>query len=208
MKNNLIPIVVERENNSERSYDLYSKMLKDRIIFLQGEITDAMANTIVLQLLHLESENPTAPIYMYINSPGGSVTAGLAIKDTMDYIECPVYTIGLGMCASMGAFLLASGEHGYRYALKNTSIMIHQVLGGAQGQVTDMEIRVNFSKSLKDKLNKYLSEYTKGKTDYNTMVNLCERDNFLTPSEAKHIGLIDHVVNSKKDIMEEVENEM
>ena len=203
MNNNLIPMVVERENNSERSYDLYSKMLKDRIIFLQGEVSDAMANTIVLQLLHLESENPTAPIFMYLNTPGGSVTAGLAIKDTMDYIECPVYTIGLGMCASMGAFLLASGEPGYRYALKNATIMIHQVLGGTQGQVTDMEIRVNFSKSLKDKLNRYLSEYTQGKTDYETMVRLCERDNFLTPNEALEIGLIDHVVNSKKDIIME-----
>ena len=127
---NLIPMVLEKEGNSERSYDLLSKMLKDRIIFLQGEVTDASANLIVSELLFLEGENPTAPITMYINSPGGSVTAGLAIKNTMDYISGPVHTIGMGMCASMGAFLLASGEYGHRYVLPDTTVMRQQVLGG------------------------------------------------------------------------------
>lgn len=207
--NNLIPMVIERENNSERSFDLYSKMLKDRIIFLQGEVNDAMSNTIVLQLLHLEAVDPNAPIFMYINSPGGSVTAGLGIKDTMSYIKCPVYTIGIGMCASMGAFLLASGEPGHRYALKNTSIMIHQVLGGTQGQVTDMRIRLEFSESLNDKLMKYLSEYTQGKVDEAEMRRLCDRDNFLTPEKTAEYGLIDHVVTSREDIeMEERQYEM
>lgn len=198
--NNLVPMVLEREGKTERAFDLYSKMLNDRIIFLQGEIGDAMANIIVSQLLYLESENPTAPITMYINSPGGSVTAGLAIKNTMDYITCPVHTVCVGMAASMGAFLLASGERGYRYSMKDSTVMIHQVLGGAQGQVTDMEIRVAYSRSLKDKLNKYLSEYTYGKKTYDEMVALCERDNFLTPEEALEIGLIDKVIVRRNEV--------
>lgn len=195
---NLIPMVLEKEGNSERSYDLLSKMLKDRIIFLQGEVTDASANLIVSELLFLEGENPTAPITMYINSPGGSVTAGLAIKNTMDYISCPVHTIGMGMCASMAAFLLASGEQGHRYVLPDATVMIHQVLGGFQGQATDISIHAKYTLSLKEKMNKYLSEYTNGKTTYDEMVELCERDNFLTANQALEIGLIDKIVKSRK----------
>ena len=195
---NLIPMVLEKEGNSERSYDLLSKMLKDRIIFLQGEVTDASANLIVGELLFLEGENPTAPITMYINSPGGSVTAGLAIKNTMDYISCPVHTIGMGMCASMAAFLLASGEQGHRYVLPDATVMIHQVLGGFQGQATDISIHAKYTLSLKEKMNKYLSEYTNGKTTYDEMVKLCERDNFLTANQALEIGLIDKIVKNRK----------
>ena len=195
---NLIPMVLEKEGNSERSYDLLSKMLKDRIIFLQGEVTDASANLIVSELLFLEGENPTAPITMYINSPGGSVTAGLAIKNTMDYISCPVHTIGMGMCASMAAFLLASGEQGHRYVLPDATVMIHQVLGGFQRQATDISIHAKYTLSLKEKMNKYLSEYTNGKTTYDEMVKLCERDNFLTANQALEIGLIDKIVKNRK----------
>ena len=195
---NLIPMVLEKEGNSERSYDLLSKMLKDRIIFLQGEVTDASANLIVSELLFLEGENPTAPITMYINSPGGSVTAGLAIKNTMDYISCPVHTIGMGMCASMAAFLLASGEQGHRYVLPDATVMIHQVLGGFQGQATDISIHDKYTLNLKEKMNKYLSEYTNGKTTYDEMVKLCERDNFLTANQALEIGLIDKIVKNRK----------
>ena len=195
---NLIPMVLEKEGNSERSYDLLSKMLKDRIIFLQGEVTDASANLIVSELLFLEGENPTAPITMYSNSPGGSVTAGLAIKNTMDYISCPVHTIGMGMCASMAAFLLASGEQGHRYVLPDATVMIHQVLGGFQGQATDISIHAKYTLSLKEKMNKYLSEYTNGKTTYDEMVKLCERDNFLTANQALEIGLIDKIVKNRK----------
>ena len=195
---NLIPMVLEKEGNSERSYDLLSKMLKDRIIFLQGEVTDASANLIVSELLFLEGENPTAPITMYINSPGGSVTAGLAIKNTMDYISCPVHTIGMGMCASMAAFLLASGEQGHRYVLPDATVMIHQVLGGFQGQATDISIHAKYTLSLKEKMNKYLSEYTNGKTTYDEMVKLCDRDNFLTANQALEIGLIDKIVKNRK----------
>ena len=196
---NLIPMVLEKEGNSERSYDLLSKMLKDRIIFLQGEVTDASANLIVSELLFLEGENPTAPITMYINSPGGSVTAGLAIKNTMDYISCPVHTIGMGMCASMAAFLLASGEQGHRYVLPDATVMIHQVLGGFQGQATDISIHAKYTLSLKEKMNKYLSEYTNGKTTYDEMVKLGERDNFLTANQALEIGLIDKIVKNRKN---------
>ena len=195
---NLIPMVLEKEGNSERSYDLLSKMLKDRIIFLQGEVTDASANLIVSELLFLEGENPTAPITMYINSPGGSVTAGLAIKNTMDYISCPVHTIGMGMCASMAAFLLASGEQGHRYVLPDATVMIHQVLGGFQEQATDISIHAKYTLSIKEKRNKYLSEYTNGKTTYDEMVKLCERDNFLTANQALEIGLIDKIVKNRK----------
>lgn len=197
-KNNLIPMVVEREGNSERSYDLFSRMLKDRILFIQGEVRDDMANLAVSQLLFLESEDPHTPITLYINSPGGSVTAGLAIKNTMNYISCPVHTVGMGMCASMGAFLLASGEPGHRYVMKDTIVMIHQVLSGYQGQATDMGIHYEYTKSLKDKLNKYLSEYTNGKVSYEEMVELCERDNFLTAERAVQLGLVDEIITKRE----------
>lgn len=190
---NLVPMVLEKEGNSERSYDLFSKMLKDRIIFLQGEVSDGMANLIVSQLLFLEAESPELPITMYVNSPGGSVTAGLAIKNTMDYIKCPVHTVGMGMCASMGAFLLASGEKGHRTVLKDTTVMIHQVLGGYQGQATDINIHAAYTTRLKDILNQYLTDYTFGKVSYEEMCNLCERDNFLTAEKAVELGLVDNV---------------
>lgn len=190
----LIPNVITRNGNSERVADIYSTMLEKRIIFVQGEVNDAMANTIVAQLLYLEMENPTSPITLYINSPGGSVTAGLAIKDTMDYVSCPVHTVGIGSCASMGAFLLASGEPGQRRVLKNTSVMIHQPLGGYQGQATDILIHAERISNLKETLTKYLSDYTQGRVDYDTMVGMCERDNFLTADEAVYYGLVDEVV--------------
>lgn len=190
----LIPNVITRNGNSERVADIYSTMLEKRIIFVQGEVNDAMANTIVAQILYLEMENPTSPITLYINSPGGSVTAGLAIKDTMDYVSCPVHTVGIGSCASMGAFLLASGEPGQRRVLKNTSVMIHQPLGGYQGQATDILIHAERISNLKETLTKYLSDYTQGRVDYDTMVGMCERDNFLTADEAVYYGLVDEVV--------------
>lgn len=198
VQNNLIPMVIKREGNSERSYDLFSRMLEDRILFVQGEVRDDMANLIVSQLLYLESEDPQAPITMYVNSPGGSVTAGLAIKNTMDYITSPVHTVGMGMCASMGAFLLASGEKGNRTVMKDTTVMIHQVLGGYQGQATDIGIHYDYTKSLKDKLNKYLSDYTYGKVSYEEMVELCERDNFLTAERALELGLVDKIVDKRE----------
>lgn len=194
----LVPMVLDREGNSERSYDLYSKMLKDRIIFLQGEVNDIMANTIVSQILYLEAENPNLPIDMYINSPGGSVTAGLAIANTMQFVKSPVHTIGMGMCASMGAFLLAAGEKGNRSVLKDTTVMIHQVSSGTSGQVTDQQITLEFSLLLKNKLNKYLSDWTYGKVDYDTMVGMCERDNYLTAENALEVGLIDIVLEKRK----------
>lgn len=194
MTNNLVPMVLTKEGNTERVMDLASRMLQDRIVFLNGEVNDVSSYLIVSQLMFLNSENPNEPINLYINSPGGSVTAGLAIKAAMDYVNAPVHTYGMGMCASMGAFLLASGEPGFRHVLPDTTVMIHQVLGGAEGQVTDMKIRVAFAESLKIKLNTYLTEYTNGKTSYDDMVAACERDNFLTPEQAMEMGLIDNIV--------------
>jgi ATP-dependent Clp protease protease subunit len=194
-KNNLIPMVIEQSDRGERSFDIYSRLLRERIIFVHGEVEDGMGDTIVAQLLLLEAEDPSKEIIMYINSPGGSVTAGLAIKNTMDYIKCDVRTIGMGMCASMGAFLLASGTKGKRGALKDTTIMIHQVLGGFRGQATDIMIHAEYTKFLKDKLNNYLAEYSGGKTTYDEMVQACERDNFLTAETAKDkYGLIDEII--------------
>lgn len=197
-KNTLIPMVLQKEGNSERSYDLYSKMLCDRIIFLQGEVEDNMANLIVSQLLFLESESPTESITLYVNSPGGSVTAGLAIINTMKFIKCKVHTIGIGMCASMGACILAAGEKGHRVVLQDTTVMIHQVSSGTKGQVTDQEIAIEFSKSLKKKLNQYLSDWTYGKVDYDTMVQMCERDNYLSSEKALEAGLIDEILTERK----------
>lgn len=195
-----VPVVVESDGKIERSFDIYSRLLRDRIIFLHGEVNDAMADTIVAQLLLLEAEDPSQDITMYINSPGGSVTAGLAIKNTMDFISCDVRTVGMGLQASMGAFLLASGTQGKRLALKDSQIMIHQVLSGTQGQVTDMEIATAHAVLLKEKLNKYLSEYTNGKVPYENMVQLCERDRWLQPEEALELGLIDKVIKSRNEL--------
>ena len=190
-KNVLIPYVVERTSTGERSYDLYSRLLEDRIIFLSGPIDDAVANTVVAQLLYLEGKDPTKDICLYINSPGGSVSAGLAIYDTMNYIKCDVSTICIGMAASMGAFLLSSGTKGKRYALPNSEIMIHQPLGGAQGQASDIKIHAEHILRTKAKLNRILSENSGN--DLATIERDTDRDNFLSAEEARAYGLIDKV---------------
>lgn len=190
-RNVLIPYVVERTSGGERSYDLYSRLLEDRIIFLSGEIDDAVANTVVAQLIYLEGKDPTKDVSIYINSPGGSVSAGMAIYDTMNYIKCDVCTICVGMAASMGAFLLASGAKGKRFALPNSEIMIHQVLGGSQGQASDVEIQTKQLLKTKQKLNKLLAENV-GKP-VSVVEKDTDRDNYLTAEEAKEYGIIDQV---------------
>ncbi|CUN53685.1 ATP-dependent Clp endopeptidase proteolytic subunit ClpP [Mitsuokella jalaludinii] len=187
-----VPMVVERSNTGERAYDIYSRLLKDRIIFLGGPIDDAVANTVVAQLLFLESEAPDKDIHLYINSPGGVVTAGLAIYDTMQYIKPDVSTICIGQAASMGALLLTAGAKGKRYALPNARIMIHQPLGGAQGQSTDIQIQAREIQRIREVINDILVEST-GK-DRETVVQDTERDNFMTAEEAKAYGLVDEVI--------------
>ena len=177
-KNVLIPYVVERTSAGERSYDLYSRLLDDRIVFLSGEIDDALANTVVAQLIYLEGKEPGKDISLYINSPGGSVSAGMAIYDTMNYVKCDVSTICIGMAASMGAFLLSSGAKGKRYALPNSEIMIHQPLGGAQGQASDIKIQADHIMKTKAKLNRILAENT-GK-DLSVVEKDTDRDNYLS----------------------------
>ena len=194
-KNTLVPYVIEQTNKGERSYDIYSRLLKDRIIFIGDEITDATASLVVAQLLFLESEDPDKDIHIYINSPGGSVTAGMAIYDTMRYIKPDVSTICVGLAASMGAFLLAAGTKGKRYALPNAEIMIHQPLGGAQGQASDVKIHAEFLLKTRDKLNKILSENT-GKP-LEVIERDTDRDNFMIAEEAKVYGLIDEVMTRK-----------
>ena len=186
-----VPMVVERSNTGERAYDIYSRLLKDRIIFLGGPIDDAVANTVVAQLLFLESEDPDKDIHLYINSPGGVVTAGLAIYDTMQYIKPDVSTICIGQAASMGALLLTAGAKGKRYALPNAEIMIHQPSAGTQGQITDMAIHLKRLEIIKKRMNQILSENT-GKS-VETVTADCERDNFMTADEAVAYGLIDKV---------------
>ena len=193
----LIPMVVDSTDKGERSYDIFSRILEDRIIFLSGEITDEVANLVVAQLIYLESKDPTKDISLYINSPGGSVTAGMAIYDTMNYIRCDVATICVGMAASMGAFLLSSGTKGKRFALPNAEIMIHQVLGGARGQATDVAIQTQQLLKTKNKLNRILAENT-GK-DIAQVERDTERDNYLTAQEAMEYGLIDAVISSHSD---------
>ncbi|MCR5800207.1 MAG: ATP-dependent Clp endopeptidase proteolytic subunit ClpP [Lachnospiraceae bacterium] len=188
----LIPYVIEQTSRGERSYDIYSRLLKDRIIFLGEEVNEATAATIVAQMLFLEAEDPQKDISLYINSPGGSVTAGMAIYDTMQYIKCDVSTICIGMAASMGAFLLAGGANGKRYALPNAEIMIHQPLGGAQGQATEIQIAAEHILKTKKKLNTILAQNT-GK-DYDIIAADTERDNWKTAEEAKEYGLIDSVI--------------
>ncbi len=192
----LIPMVVDSTDKGERSYDIFSRILEDRIIFLSGEITDEVANLVVAQLIYLESKDPTKDISIYINSPGGSVTAGMAIYDTMNYIRCDVATICVGMAASMGAFLLSSGTKGKRFALPNAEIMIHQVLGGARGQATDVAIQTQQLLKTKNKLNRILAENT-GK-DVAIIEHDTERDNYLTAEEAMEYGLIDQVFTKRK----------
>ncbi len=193
--NDLVPNVIEKTANGERAYDIFSRLLKDRIIFIGDEITDATASLVVAQLLFLESEDPDKDIHIYINSPGGSVTAGMAIYDTMRYIKPDVSTICVGLAASMGAFLLAAGTKGKRYALPNAEIMIHQPLGGAQGQASDVKIHAEFLLKTRDKLNKILSENT-GKP-LEVIERDTDRDNFMIAEEAKIYGLIDEVMTRK-----------
>jgi len=193
----LVPYVIEQTSRGERSYDIYSRLLKDRIIFLGEEVNEASAATIVAQLLFLEAEDPSKDISLYINSPGGSVTAGMAIYDTMQYIKCDVSTICIGMAASMGAFLLAGGAKGKRYALPNAEIMIHQPLGGAQGQATEIQIAAEHILKTKKKLNSILAENT-GK-DYDVIAADTERDNWKTAKEAMEYGLIDAVIEKRSE---------
>lgn len=191
----LIPMVIEQTSRGERSYDIYSRLLKDRIIFLSGEITDQVADLVVAQLLFLESEGPDKDISIYINSPGGSVSAGLAIYDTMQYIKSPVSTICVGRAASMGAFLLAAGEKGKRYALPNADIMIHQPLGGTQGQASDIKIQAEKILQTRELLNKILAERTG--QDLERISLDTDRDYYMSASQAVEYGLIDKVIESK-----------
>ena len=191
----LVPYVIEQNSRGERSYDIYSRLLKDRIIFLGEEINDAVASTVVAQLLFLESEDPGKDIHMYINSPGGSVTAGMAIYDTMNYVKCDVSTTCIGMAASMGAFLLSSGAKGKRYALPNAEVMIHQPLGGAQGQATEIQIAAEHILKTNKKLNQILADNS-GKP-VEEVEKDTDRDNWLSADEAKEYGLIDEVIKDR-----------
>ena len=193
--NNLIPMVVEQSNRGERAYDIYSRLLKERIVFLVGPVNDSVSTLVTAQLLYLESENPKKEISFYINSPGGLVTSGLGIYDTMQYIKPPVSTLCIGQASSMGSFLLSSGEKGKRFSLPNSRIMVHQPSAGYQGQATDIEIHAKEILALKDRLNKIYSKHTK-KSELEIKKAL-ERDKFMTPSEAKDFGLIDEVVEKR-----------
>ena len=192
VNNTLVPTVVEKTNNGERAFDIYSKLLNDRIIFLADEVNDYTAALVVAQLLYLESQDPEKDIFLYINSPGGSVTAGMAIYDTMNFIKCDVNTVCIGMAASMGAFLLSSGTKGKRFALPNSEIMIHQPLGGARGQATDIKIQADLILRTRDRLNRILAKNT-GK-DVDTIARDTERDNYMTADEALAYGLVDNVI--------------
>ena len=194
---NLIPTVIEQTNRGERAYDIYSRLLKDRIILLGSAIDDNVSNSIVAQLLFLAAEDPEKDISLYINSPGGSITAGMAIYDTIQYIKPKVSTICIGMAASMGAFLLAAGEPGKRFALPNAEVMIHQPLGGAQGQATEIEIAAKRILFLRDKLNTILSERTGQPLE--KIAQDTDRDNFMTAEQAKDYGLIDHIITRVED---------
>lgn len=187
----LIPMVVEQTSRGERSFDIYSRLLKDRIVFLGGEINDSVANLVVAQLLFLEMENPDAEVSLYINSPGGSVTAGMAIYDTMNYIKCPVRTVCIGMAASMGAFLLMAGEKGKRLALPNSEVMIHQPLGGAEGQATDVAIRAEWLLKTKKKMTRLMGEMTGQPLE--KISQDVERDYFMSAEEALQYGVIDEI---------------
>ncbi|HID36804.1 MAG TPA: ATP-dependent Clp endopeptidase proteolytic subunit ClpP [Ghiorsea sp.] len=195
---NLVPMVIEQTARGERSYDIFSRLLKERIIFLNGQVEDNMANLITAQLLFLESEGPEKDIFMYINSPGGLVTAGMAIYDTMQYIRCDVSTLCVGQAASMGAHLLAAGAKGKRYALPNARIMIHQPLGGFQGQATDIEIHAKEILKLKDSLNKMMAGHTGQPLE--KLAHDVERDYFLDAAEACAYGIVDKVLTSREDV--------
>jgi ATP-dependent Clp protease protease subunit len=193
--NALIPMVVEQTAKGERSYDIYSRLLKERVIFLTGQVEDHMANLICAQLLFLESENPEKDIYLYINSPGGSVTAGMSIYDTMNFIKPDVATVCMGQAASMGAFLLSAGADGKRHCLPNSRVMIHQPLGGFQGQASDFEIHAKEILSIKERLNRLLAEHTG--QDYEKVAQDTDRDNFLSAQEAVDYGLVDSVLDKR-----------
>ena len=192
----LVPVVVEQTSRGERSYDIYSRLLNDRIIFLSDEVNDVTASLVVAQLLYLEAQDPDKDIYLYINSPGGSISSGMAIYDTMNYIKCDVCTICVGMAASMGAFLLSSGAKGKRFALPNAEVMIHQPLGGTRGQATDIKIHTDHILRIRAKLNTLLSQQT-GKP-LKTIERDTERDNFMTAEEACEYGLVDKVITKKE----------
>ncbi|WP_100550488.1 ATP-dependent Clp endopeptidase proteolytic subunit ClpP [Caedibacter taeniospiralis] len=196
--NNLVPMVVEQTSRGERSYDIYSRLLKERIVFLNGEVNDTSANLVIAQLLFLESENPDKDIYFYINSPGGSVTAGMGVYDTMQFIKPNVSTICIGLAASMGAVLLAAGEKGKRFSLPHSQIMIHQPLGGFRGQASDVEIHARNMLRIKERLNKVLARHT-GQS-YEQTVKDTDRDNFMMAEEAKEYGLLDQVIESRLSI--------
>ena len=191
----LVPVVVEQTSRGERSYDIYSRLLNDRIIFLSDEVNDTTASLVVAQLLYLEAQDPDKDIYLYINSPGGSITSGMAIYDTMNYIKCDVSTICIGMAASMGAFLLSSGTKGKRIALPNSEIMIHQPLGGARGQATDIKIQADLILRTRDNLNKILAENTGKPID--VIARDTERDNYMTAQEALEYGLVDKIFSKR-----------
>jgi len=194
----LVPMVVEQNARGERAYDIYSRLLKERVIFLVGPVEDYMANLVVAQLLFLESENPDKDIHLYINSPGGSVTAGMAIYDTMQFIKPDVSTVCIGQAASMGALLLAGGAAGKRYALPNSRVMIHQPLGGYQGQATDIEIHTKEILTIREKLNRILAHHTG--QDFDTIANDTDRDNFMAANQAMEYGLIDAVLERRPDV--------
>lgn len=196
-KNALVPMVVEQTAKGERSYDIYSRLLKENVIFLVGQVEDHMANLIVAQMLFLEAENPEKDIFLYINSPGGSVTAGMAIYDTMNFIKPNVSTVCIGQAASMGAFLLSAGEKGKRYCLPNSRVMIHQPLGGFQGQASDFEIHAKEILSIKEKMNRLMAQHTG--QDYEKVAQDTDRDNFLSATDAMEYGLIDQVLSSRPD---------
>lgn len=198
MQNALVPIVVEQTGRGERQYDIYSRLLIDRIVFLGYPVDDQIANLIIAQLLFLQMADPKKDIHFYINSPGGSVTAGLAIYDTMQFLTCDVNTYCIGQAASMGAVLLCAGTKGKRYALPNANIMIHQVLGGAEGAASDVEIRVKYMLKLKQRLNQIISKHSGKSVDQ--VEKDCDRDNFMSAEEAKTYGLVDEVVQSRKEI--------
>ena len=195
IRNNLVPMVVEQTNRGERSYDIYSRLLEDRIIFLTGEINDVTADIVIAQLIYLEGKDPDKDISLYINSPGGSVTAGMGIYDTMNYIKCDVSTICVGMAASMGAFLLSSGTKGKRYCLPNSEVMIHQPLGGAQGQASDIAIQAEHILKIKKRLNNILAQNT-GK-DLEQIEKDVDRDNYMSAQEALEYGLVDKIFDKR-----------
>jgi ATP-dependent Clp protease protease subunit len=203
MQNFLVPIVVEQTGRGERTWDIYSRLLVDRIIFLGTPVDDTVSSIIIAQLLFLQMSDAKKDIHLYINSPGGSVTAGLAIYDTMQYLTCDVNTYSIGQSASMGAVLVAAGTKGKRYALPHSTIMIHQILGGAEGQASDVEIRVKYMLNQKRVLNKLISKHTGKPIDQ--VEKDCDRDNFMTAEEAKAYGLVDQVVQSRKEIPGAVE---